>query len=110
MCSSLKALICISAVALAIYTGIMFGQPYYKAYLFESDVRDMIRFELQGADKLKEQILDKAKKQKVPLKSKDLLVEGESEGFRARASWFEEVNILNKYRRKLKFSFDTDLP
>jgi len=95
---------------LAVYAGMKFGQVHYRAYIFESDVRDMTLFELRGADDLKEQILKKAKLQKVPLKSEDLSVEGKSERFSAQASWSEEVNFFNKYRRTLKFSFDTDQP
>jgi bacillopeptidase F (M6 metalloprotease family) len=110
MCKCVKGLVTLVVFALLIYSGIQLGQPEYRAFIFKKDVTDMTRFELKDADDLRAKIIKKAKEEKVPLKAENLSVEGRSENFRVVANWSEEVNILNKYRRTLKFSLDTDKP
>jgi hypothetical protein len=101
-----KLLVWLAVFALFVYIGLQFGRPFYKEHMFQADVDEMVRFELNSPDALKQRIMESAKQWKVPLDENNLDVEGSSGDFRASAKWTEEVNILGEYRKTFAFAFD----
>jgi uncharacterized cupin superfamily protein len=84
----------------------MFGMPYYRYYAFKSDASDMVRFKVRGEGDLKAKVLQKAKDYGVPVGEGDIQIwQTEEGGFRVKASWHEDVNILDIYKRRLSFGF-----
>jgi|Deesub1362A_J573_1020465.scaffolds.fasta_scaffold00010_284 hypothetical protein len=100
---TLKTLFCLAVVGLALYSALQFALPYFRFYTFRSDVRDMMRFELQGPGELKALVLQRAAETGVPLQEEDLEVEASPEGYLLWAQWTEEVNLFGQYQRYLDF-------
>ncbi len=109
MCKWVKAAFCIGFFVSLVYSGIMFGMPYYKYLIFKSDVHDMLHFEqLYNADRIKAAILKKAAELNVPLTDENLSVLGDRENFIISANWTEQVVLFRGYfKRTLNFSFET---
>ncbi len=89
-----------------IYAALQYGRPWFRYYLFKSDVTGMVRFPAQDAGTLKAEILEKAAKDHVPLSPENLSVSGRQWHFRAVASWSDSADIFGHYRRQFNFSFD----
>lgn len=97
-------------VVLVVYCGIQLGRPKYKYYTLNSEVLEMVRFEINSGDEIKGQILKRAEELKIPLNPSDVVVEGRSEHFIARAHWTEEVNLFNQYKKTYNYTIDTEKP
>ncbi|MDA8156019.1 MAG: hypothetical protein M0Z52_06145 [Actinomycetota bacterium] len=110
MCAWIKAAFFIALLGLAIYTTVQFVGPYDRELTFKSDVKEILKFELQSTDDATAKILDKAKRLHVPLDPENLSVTLENGQFRAQASWSETVSLFNQYHKKLNFSFDIESP
>lgn len=103
---TLKRLIWIAVLGLAVYSGYMFGMPYYRYYAFKSDAADMVRFRITDVQEMKEKVLEKAKDYGVPVDEGAIQIWKTEEGdYRMKASWFEDVNILGVYKKRLMFDF-----
>jgi hypothetical protein len=103
---TLKRLICIAVLGLAVYSGYMYGMPYYRYYAFKSDAADIVRFRIRDPQEMKEKMLEKAKGYGVPVDAEDIqLWQTEDHGYRVKVSWFEDVNILDLYKKRLMFDF-----
>ncbi|MDA8387588.1 MAG: hypothetical protein M0Z58_02850 [Nitrospiraceae bacterium] len=106
MSGSIKGFACLLVFALLIYAAIRFGGPWFRYYLFKSDVSDMVRFPARSADVLKAEIMEKAKEDHVPLSPDNLTVAGRPWRYRAAATWQESADIFGRYRREFTFTFD----
>jgi hypothetical protein len=102
-----KTLLCLAILASIVYFGSKFGTPYYKFYAFRSDSKEIANFlDVRNAEEVKLRIVRKAKELRVPIGENDITVEKTELGYKASAMWSEEVNILDKYKKKLEFSFE----
>ncbi len=106
MLSSIKGLFCLLVSGLLVYAAVQYGRPWFRYYLFKSDVSDMVRFPVQDADALKADIMEKAKDVHVPLSPENLSVSGSKWRFRAAASWSAGADFFGHYRREFNFTFD----
>lgn len=102
----LKRLVCIGTVGLLMYSGLMMGAPFYKFYVFKSDVEDVLQFSVETDEQMKQLILNKAKEYSVPLAEKDMELISENGRYKLKAKWSETVNILDRYKRKFDFAFE----
>lgn len=103
---SIKGIAFLLVSGLLVYAGIQYGGPWFRYYLFKSDVSDMVRFPAPDAYALKTEIMGKAKADHVPLSADNLKVTGRRWRFRALASWKETADFFGWFRREFTFSFD----
>jgi len=106
MLRKLKSLLCLGVTVLAIYSGFMFGLPYYRFYAFRSDARDVIKFSARTTDDMRANLLKKAREYGVPLGEAGMEVSTVEGGYWARLKWTEEVDMLVLYHKTLAFSFE----
>lgn len=96
---------------LLVYAGFKFGMPYYRYKAFKSDVKEIIKISVEGAnltEQLSNQVYERAKELKIPIEKKDIKVTvGEKEKtITIKTSWSEEVDIVGIYQRTLQFTID----
>lgn len=96
---------------LLVYAGFKFGMPYYRYTAFKSDVKEIIKISVEGAnltEQLSNQVYERAKELKIPIEKKDIKVTvGEKEKtITIKTSWSEEVDIVGIYQRTLQFTID----
>ncbi len=92
----------------ALYVGSQYGLPYFRYYRFKSDVSDMVKFPGSSAEDIKARILEKAAQDGVALDPDDVHVRANGLHFEAQASWSEEVNLFDRYKKQLNFAFDVN--
>lgn len=107
MLKKLKALLCILAIAAVFYVVVLFSMPFYRYYAFESDARDILRFEVRGEEKMSENLREKAEDLGIHLTESSIAVYQDYEGrYNARIAWSETVNLLNLYSRRFDFTVE----
>jgi len=107
MVKKLKVLLCLMVPAAIIYVAVLFGMPFYRYYAFESDARDVLRFEVQNEEKMSDKIREKAENLGIPLTESSIAVYQDFEGkYSAKVSWSETVSLLNLYSKRFDFRVD----
>ena len=99
-------------VALA-YVGISFGKPYYRYNTLESHTKDILVVETgysENLPRLKEKILEEARKLKIPLSEDNISLSfnGASKVVTVRAKWSEVVNFWDYYSTRLNFDMNVE--
>lgn len=107
MGKAFKILICLSVLGFCIYVGYLFGMPFYKYKVFQSDTMDIVRYELPRIDDIHKRIVKKAKEIGVPIRPEDIRVTEGRFKYSATAQWTETVNLFDQYEHTYSFEFDT---
>ncbi|NIR16902.1 MAG: hypothetical protein GWN86_24485 [Desulfobacterales bacterium] len=102
-----KAIIGLAIFALACYSGFLLVWPHYKAWEYESDARDIVRFSVPTVSDMREKLLEKGLEIGIPIEESDIQVTQSYEGeFMAAVAWVEQVDILGYYQHTYEFSFE----
>lgn len=99
-----KRIIYLSIVGLSIYSGIMFGMPYYRYYALKTDASGIIRFPVEQKDNRIALILARANELHIPINESGVTVTDSGENLKVTLAWTETVNILNIYKKNLDFT------
>jgi hypothetical protein len=108
----MKKLAVIVSIVFVVYSGVMFGMPYYRHYAFRTDAVDIVRFKYSeySAGKrmhmVKEKLFEKAQEVGLPISKNDIKVERTQTGYWAYVKWQETVDILGQYQKTLKFEVE----
>ncbi len=108
MFTFLKRLFILAALALSIYSGYKYAMPYYRYYAFRTDAQDIIRFRVRSADVMKAKLYQKALDVGIPISEKGITVEEMDGGYWGTVRWSEEVNILDRHRKVLRFEVELE--
>lgn len=102
-----KVLICLSILGFAVYIGYLFGMPYYKFKVMQSDTMDIVRYELPRVVDIRRKIVKKAKDLNIPVKPENIQVKAGRFKYEAQLEWSETVNVFDKYQYTYNFEIDT---
>lgn len=111
MVDFIKKVAVIVVILFIVYTGIMFGMPYYRYYAFKTDAADIVRFQYTGTEKhqmekLEAELIERGTKVGVPIGVQNIKIQPTETGFRADIKWKETVNILGQYHKTLAFEVE----
>ncbi len=82
--------------------------PYYRYYAFKTDATDIIRFQVRDVEQMRAKLLQRALDIGVPITAKEIVVEPTDRGYWTLIRWSEEVNILDQYKKTLKFEIELE--
>jgi hypothetical protein len=106
MIRKLTTLLGIALFILSCYVAFLLTWPYYKAWEYESDSRDIIRFEVLDADEMQKKLYQGAIDDDIPVQENAIIVSQNYEGeYIAKVSWIEVVDIFGYYQRRYEFQF-----
>jgi len=107
MIKKLTTLLGIALFIFFCYTAFLFSWPYYKAWQYESDARDVLRFSVRTADQMKKKLYDAGQNSGVPVLDNEIIVTQNDEGeYQAQVSWTEVVDFYGYYQKTYEFQFD----
>lgn len=108
----IKKLVYLVVFVFVIYSGVMFGMPYYRYYAFKTDAADIARFQYKGRtdeekiSQMKAALLEKAEALGVPIGEKHIDVERTETGYLVTIQWQETVDLLGQYQKTLPFEIE----
>lgn len=105
---SVKPVLCLVILALAVYSGFQFGMPYYKYSAFNSEVKDITRLAAIDAEKVRFNVLAASRSLRIPIEEKDITIIKKDSTVRVKASWTVTVDILGLYQKALYFKVDVE--
>lgn len=92
---------------LAAYIGFLFAMPQYRHYAFESDARDIIRFELRDPDAMQEKLYQKALETGIVIPRHAIVVTHDWSGnYMATVAWSETVDVFGFYSKQYDFKVE----
>ena len=101
----LKGLFWLLLFVAVVYVGCQFAIPQYRHYVFESDLRDVIRFEVRNDAAMVKKIMQKVEEHGIPVTKDDIVVYRDREGrYNAEVSWSHTVDIFGWYTKTYDFS------
>jgi len=107
MVKKLTSLLGIALFIFLCYTAFLLSWPYYKAWQYESDARDIVRFTFRNPDDLKKRLYESGQETGVPVMDNQIFVTEDDEGeFKAKVSWTETVDFYGYYQKTYEFQFD----
>jgi hypothetical protein len=107
MIKKLTSLLGLALFILACYIAFLLSWPYYKAWEYESDARDIIRFSVYNIDEMKERLYKGGIADNIPVQENSILVTQDNEDqYQAKVSWTEVVDIFGYYHQTYEFHFD----
>ncbi len=104
----IKPVFIIGILALAVYSGIQFGVPYYRYSAFKNEVTDIARISQGDLKKVREDVYTSAVQYKVPVGEDDILIEKKDNKIHIRTSWSHTVDILGFYQKRVDFNVDIE--
>jgi hypothetical protein len=103
----LKGLFWLLLFAAIVYAGFQFVMPQYRYHVFESDMRDVIRFGVRDDAAMLEKIMQKVEEHGIPVTKDDISLYRDREGrYNAKVSWSQTVDIFGLYSKTYDFSVD----
>ncbi|MBM4140280.1 MAG: hypothetical protein FJ242_02130 [Nitrospira sp.] len=102
-----RAIFWLVILVLHVYAGFQFGMPYYRYTAFKSDVKEIAKVSIEGEEKTKGQIFQRAQELKIPIEEKDLVVTRTDKILQIKASWSETVDLFGIYQKTLNFTVNT---
>ena len=110
----IKAVIYIALFVGILYTGFLFGTPYYNYRVFKSDLDEMAKVEsavmINRRDKFMEKILELAENSSIPITEEDIELhsdESQRNHIDISVEWTETVDLYGAYQHTYKFQIDT---
>jgi adenine-specific DNA methylase len=92
----------------AIYVGVSFSKPYYRAFTLGSHTRDFLKTDIGNIQAIRNNVMNDAKELKVPLNEKDLEVFVVNKIIKVKAKWSETVDFWGYYQKELDFSMQEE--
>jgi hypothetical protein len=108
----MKKVAVIVTIVFVVYSGVMFGMPYYRYYAFRTDAADIVRFsykarsEREKMEKLRDEMFEKSQEVGLPISKNHIKVERTETGFWVYIKWQETVDILGQYQKTLHFEVE----
>ena len=101
------------AFAVSIHAGFMFGKPYIDYRFFEGASKDLMRFEFQTEEDMKERILRLAKEHNIPLEyhegdmkeGLEIWPQGER-GYDIIIKWSRTVDYFGLFEKTFKYELE----
>ena len=109
----IKAVFYIALIGGIIYSGVLFGLPYYNYRVFKSDVIEMSKINAAiGMDdeKFTQKILEQAKENNIPIKEENIKLSRDEADKRRRdimITWSETVDLFGLYQHTYRFKVNT---
>lgn len=109
----IKAVFYLALIGGIIYSGILFGLPYYNYKVFKSDLDEMAKIEValgMTDEKFNQKILQYAKDANIPITEENIRVYKDKDNQKNRdivVSWSEAVDLFGFYLYTYQFKIDT---
>jgi hypothetical protein len=99
-----KGLFWLLVFAAVVYAGYQFAIPQYRYHVFESDLRDVIRFSVKDEAAMLEKVMQKVEEHGIPVTKDEIAIYRDREGrYNAEVSWSHTVDIFGLYARTYDF-------
>ncbi|MBF0463987.1 MAG: hypothetical protein HQK88_10745 [Nitrospirae bacterium] len=103
---SIKPIISIIVVVVALYAGFTFAMPQYRYYTFNSDAKEIARLGLD-VPKTTALVMEKITDMNIPVKKEDIKVAiNEKRVVNIKTQWKETVNFWGIYEHTFTFKVD----
>ena len=107
MIKKITSLLMLAVFIFGCYVAFLLSWPYYKAWQYESDARDIIRFTVYDIDKMKAKLYQGAVDDGIPVSENSIFIIKNDEGqYQAKVSWSEVVDIFGYYQKTYEFHID----
>jgi hypothetical protein len=107
MIKKIMSLLGLGLFVLICYIAFMLLMPYYKEWKYESDARDIVRFDIREPEEMRDKLLSKGREMDIPVLENAIIVYRTYEGpYVAKISWTEVVDIFGYYQKSYKFQFE----
>ena len=110
----IKTLFYIALIGVIIYSGVLFGLPYYNYKVFKSDMDDMAKIEValnMNDEKFSKKILKHAKDANIPITMENISISRDKEYQKNRdivVKWSQTVDLFGLYQYTYQFKIDTE--